>query len=287
MADQFVIYNLGYVVDGQPERVVIPDGKWVAQMHEESWNCWRDTPPPGVFGKFKKEIKVDKDLIVGIDLSEKGAKRYLVHNHHGEIGGGSHISRDYLVVSDKPFGIVHISKDVDEKWGRFHPARQIHKGELGRKPGVSKPRFAQKIRQAGQSAESWCRLAELAEIMGMESRNVLGSYFSFAPIMKDANPYLSLSALVANDESELFEDDKVMTMVLQSPERVGSVEDDDEFLLSLRLRKRYPQFAERRRQHFVRSWQDSRLEFEKLWVRASWAMTALYLHQFGYVEHAV
>ena len=287
MDKQFMLLDKGYegwdpeLERSVPERVVIPDGMWVAPMLEQHSNCWR-TFIPGI-GKVRPSLTMDDDFVVGVTLGKERTTRcYLVRENRGETNGGSSSIRDFLAVAAQPFGVVNYYDASQERWGRFTPARQIHKGELGRKPGVTrKPRFVQTRQDSSQPAVAWARLTDLAAIVEMAPRDVLARYFPFVPRTRgDTNPRNQLRTVIADNEAEVTS--MTMGMSLYSPALIGPQTEESEFIYSAEMRQRYPQLATRRRTHWDRSWADTHLEFERIWVSASWAMTVLYLHQFGH-----
>lgn len=220
MARPFMIWGReepGGGGSGEKRYIEIPDGKWVAAMTEPT---------------TKYRGNEERTSVVGVELFSKGVVRYIMRD--------SDVARDYLVVADQPFGVVWVFGE----YGLFHPARQIHKGELGRKPGVSrKPRFVQTPQKPRHPARAWCCMTELAGIVGIPCREVLKFYQRFSRLESIDRSFAvrpGVHCLMAAKEAELT----------------------NEPLSVLGLGTK---------------------DFDNIWVPASWAMTVLYLHQFGYV----
>jgi len=203
--------------------IPISDGMWVAEMTEYTL-------------KYRDGVDV---FVVGLKLFKKGVTRYLLRDY---LLRGSDVAQDYAVVSDQPFGVVELLQCMEA--GNFSPARQIHKGELGRGPGVPrKPRFVQTTLLTGKPKAARCRMTELAEIVGMPCQEVVKFYSKFGrlePIAASFPIGPGVECRVADKETDLVDPTARSTL--------GAC----------------------------------RGEFDRIWVPASWAMTVLYCHQFGY-----
>ena len=154
----------------------------------------------------------------------------------------------------------------------FHCARQVHKGELGRRPEIARPAFARQgrgdilypkehnayraefgappvsRRDMRRGKKGWARLTDVARIVGMSPEEVVSRYFLFTHA-----EYPMLDVLFR----ERREDIHCQVLPYDAVERFGSSD------VVQRL--------------FCRP------DFAHAWIRQGFALTVLYLSRFGHV----
>ncbi len=199
MAKQFVIQEFA----GRDERgqvvyreVEIPDGQWIvfaSSFISEEVEYRNENPD-------LNSSEVRSYTIVG----PAPQMRY-IHDRSSnrrDYSNGFHRSRygcSWLVGAE-PFGIICDKKEngrrVGELW--FSCARQVHKGELGRRPVIARPQFARpafefsteklspvtgkpfKARDRRRGKEGWARLTDVAELAHLAPKELVRRYFDFA-----------------------------------------------------------------------------------------------------------
>ncbi|MFH1620824.1 MAG: hypothetical protein ABIB04_01935 [Patescibacteria group bacterium] len=265
MAKQFVIQE--YVIrDDRGKKthrdVVIPDDKWVvfasSHLSEERWYA-DDTCSPDEHSWREGTYTV---------IGDKPNIRYVLDSYSSRrhYSNGSHCSRStsYYLVGDVPFGVILEKKEDGERDGGlwFSCARQVHKGELGRRPIITRPQFARETfesipeispitekpirpRDQKRGKVGWTRLREVAGIAGMKPEELVHRYFDFTDAERPR-----LCVLFAKDRTEIH-----------------------------------------CRPVPWRSWQEFSLEnlpalFDRdpdtIWIRQGFALAVLYMHSLGY-----
>ncbi len=203
MAKQFIVKEL-VGTDRQGHQlyrdVEIPDGKWVAHasisfVHEEEW----DLDEEDDLGDHLYVCEEHRHQIVG--SAPQG--RYVLSRYHNtrhyNNGRSSSGSTDFFLVGDQPFGVIYEEKENGQRTGGlwFSCARQVHKGELGRRPPIQRPQFAREAppefpqeisgitgkpihqRDRKRGKHGWARLADVAALVHMTPEEVARRYFAF------------------------------------------------------------------------------------------------------------
>jgi hypothetical protein len=233
--------------------ITVPDGMWVAEA-ERRYQADLIDRYEGEIGEFETVNSWEYEVI--------GTANFKCHvlDHHSH-GGYSHGAKSSwwrsLVVSEQPFGIVRWQTEYNDVMsGRyFICARQIHKGEMGAKPQIKRPKFARqasepyrighqkKVRQHG-----WARLTDVATLAGMKPLEMLETYFQFTHA---ENPSLDVTF------------GKYDEIHGQSVPREKIVQYGYDVVRSLDLND------------------------PLVWVRQGFAVTVLYLRHFGYMPRQV
>lgn len=238
MADkQFVIV----LKPGTPDEscIEVPEGKWVACALSQRWASELGGKPPAV----KHERRW---TIAGPDP----AKKHVRQSGEGFPKGANYRSAEWQFVSDKPFGIIEERRQNDKRVGGlyFSCARQIHKGELGRKPELPRlPRFAREAPDREGHRHGWARFSEVSEIVGMKPIEFICRFAPFA----DVDDGSTLDFIQACDRSEIH--GKRMQPQKTSFYHLGDM---------------------------IVRWG---LSPDEVWIREGFAKTVLYLNLFGYI----
>lgn len=179
-----------------------PDGKWAAETRVESFM----QPHP----EDQRTPTYDRPLVmpvrwwsqvVGVKANEVSAallsERQTISERQTtpkDYGYASH-EQNWRLVSDKPFVVVH-ARDGDKYLRhQMSSARQMHKGELGRRPPlVRKPQvlpseipdpdnghWTKDYENYVQPDLNWVELNELAEIIGLKAEEIIAGFASFSP----------------------------------------------------------------------------------------------------------
>jgi hypothetical protein len=171
-----------------------------------------------------------------------------------------------LLVGTEPFAIVRMSLRWRENVGGmyFQPARQVHKGELGRKPPLETPLFAReapdtvhdwtKPRDRKRGHIAWAKLTEVAEMAGLTPQQVLLDYWPFVDYKYDKDW-----------------DYEPRMDVLFTTKR----EDIHCRVVDKRIRA---EFTEKQLRELVAGGFSA---WDKFWVRKGFAKVVLYLQHFG------
>lgn len=253
--------------DGSPntDPVTVPDGKWVLEIHSHSFQEHMDDGDDVGYTPGYNNSAWRTNKVVGPEPQV----RYLLdqdRNRQSWTGGGStRSSKCQLLVGDQPFGVI---TDVGEDnassntGGRyFSCARQIHKGELGRRPQITRPQFVREAfagmsevsgrtgepipnRDRRRGKKGWARLAEVAALVGMSSEEMAWRYFAFTDAECPELPVIFGSR-------EQIAGQKIR------PEQLARFREDN-----------LPQLF----------YHDP----QEVWIRQGFALTILYLKHFGY-----
>lgn len=138
-------------------------------------------------------------------------------------GGRSWCYRSHhLLVGDAPFGLILITEENGKRspYLSFEPARQVHKGELGRYPEYPRPEYAREGRDADELAwknenlpegvkpytrrnlrrhhARWARLVDVAALIGVPPEYLVRAFYPFA----DSRGY-GLPVLFAEKREEI------------------------------------------------------------------------------------
>ena len=196
---------MGYTLEqtvfemGREQKRLIPveDGKWVV---------------PYVRSGYTDEALYDADgmtvwrersdwsyTVVGSKLPVRHVLESSTKRTHDSREHYSRGSSGTALVSDQPFGaILTTEENGRERFGlHFSCARQVHKGELGQRPVINRPRFAREAPESDAVVSSlterpirrrdlrrgkigWARLADVAALLGMGEKELILRYVRFA-----------------------------------------------------------------------------------------------------------
>ncbi len=252
MAKQFEI-----VREGSSEVVaVIPDGKWVVSA---SSYLSRD--------QGDEYIEERRTSVVG----PRPEHRYNIYVTRGQTTSVTH----YYLVGDAPFGVIREQRVFGKRDGGlyFSCARQVHKGELGRRPQIVRPQFVRedpgrdleavsgngnriKARDRRRGKFGWARLTDVAALIKMNEGELLQRYIDFSHA-----EHVELPVIFADTAEEIR---------------------------GKRISGFIPKDAPRQIQCFG-SWQMEELltrvgrDASKVWIRQGFALTVLYLHHLGHI----
>jgi hypothetical protein len=164
--------------------ITVPDGMWVAEVESSDYLEYVERYDDEL-GEFESVNSWEYEVI-----GTNNFKRHILDYHSR--GGYSHGYKSSwarsLIVSDSPFGIVCWQSEYNQDgWGRyFTVARQIHKGDLGTKPQIERPKFARQSsephgfgHQKKVHQHGWARLMDVARLAHMERHEMLRLYFAF------------------------------------------------------------------------------------------------------------
>lgn len=169
--------------------------------------------------------------------------------------------RDVLLVSSEPFGVISWHEEDGELDGGkyFRPARQIHKGELGRGPEAPMPLFAREApstvtewtspRDRKRGYIGWARLTEVAAVAKLEPHQVILDYWDFV----DARGSTKLDVVIA------FSRDQIHKKAVSPDIRVRFTRQQVEELVAA-----------------------GNTQWHDFWIRRGFARTVLMLRYFGY-----
>jgi len=101
--------------------------------------------------------------------------------------------RRLAFASDQPFGVITWKTVDGQRVGGeyFYCARQVHRGELGRRPQIKRPQFARQApefppfeagtrqRDRRRGKVGWARLADVAKLAGMNACEMVERFFPF------------------------------------------------------------------------------------------------------------
>ncbi|MFC1787715.1 hypothetical protein ACFLZY_00650 [Patescibacteria group bacterium] len=245
--------------------MTIPDGQWVVlgvysfSETERSWEddcegeeyCYHRSSRFEIVGAEPRRILMDQS-------------RSNKHYHNDSF---SRTSAVYAFVGDEPFGVVtwQIENGAEGGW-YFTCARQIHKGELGRRPEMVRPQFAReaplvfpdeegqvspitgkpiKARDRRRGKTGWARLRDLSYVTDLDPRELVERYFDFTH-----SEYPALQVLFATSREEIHGQE-----VKYNSWQTFRADQLDELF-----------------EH----------DLTTIWVRKGWASVVLYLHHFGY-----
>lgn len=177
-----------------PGIVRVPDGKWVSEVRVESFM----KPHP----EDRRTPFDERPLVVparwwaqmlGVDASEVSStllsERWTKPKDYGYVS----TEQNWRLVSDKPFVVVHFRDDSEHLRRQMTSSRQMHKGELGRRPElVRKPNILpSQIPDPDnehwqgenyiQPNLNWVALSELAEIVGFNAEEIIAAFAAFSP----------------------------------------------------------------------------------------------------------
>jgi len=244
----------------------VPDGMWVAEAHDGPVTNYHDDnfgKPYETYDTINEVIGAETQRILIYKGGNAGPSFWDPEFERYEYPAFSVESYKWLYISRRPFGIVSTPTKDGEPRGTarfFTPARQIHKGELGRKMPVDMPKVVQTQRNPNvdegyaysQKTVGWVRLDELARKYWLFEPELMERFYPF-------NDFISaLFPLVIATVPEDFEG-----RIVRYPQRRDVMLSD-----AIKIVKTHPT-----------GW---------VWVRASWAATVLRLRSLGYKpEHAM
>lgn len=155
-----------YTVNAGEDRdpILVPDGKWVI-VATRRFDAGGDPlagwePDFEIFGPRPQEILLQEDRVTLI--------------------GARDVSETRLLVGSEPFGIIN--REFGRVW--FEPARQIHKGQLGKRPPLPKLEIIRETEgrrkgRAVQNPAGWVRVNDVAQLIGMTPLEMLLTYYDF------------------------------------------------------------------------------------------------------------
>jgi hypothetical protein len=235
--------------------ITVPDGMWVAEVESSDYLEVFDRYGENDLGEFES-VNSREYEVIGVE----NFKRHTLDCHsRGGYSYGSKSSWSHsLIVSDRdhPFGIVCWQTEYNMVMpGRyFICARQIHKGELGSKPKINRPKFARQAsepyrfgHQKKVHQHGWARLVDVTRLCCLPADaagDLILTYFAFT----DAE-YPRLDVIIAERE-------EIHGQPL-SHGRIRRLEKDEIGFL---------------RTH----------ELDQIWIRQGFAVTLLMLRHFGY-----
>ncbi len=258
--------------DGRGNRltrtVEVPDGKWVVSTGS-SWFS------EGSYGEDDDEGWSESErtdlVIVGPAPAQHVRERSSCSAPYNGSTYSSSGSSFSTYVGDEPFGIIATTVANGQAAGGayFHCARQVHKGELGRRPEIARPQFARLSRNyddeylAWRSEQGhppvsrrdqrrghvgWARLTDVARIVRMSPEEVVSRHFLFTHA---EHPMLDVLF------RERREDIHCQVLPYDAVERFSSSDVGQRLF--------------------------GRLDFAHAWIRQGFALTVLYLRHFGHV----
>lgn len=176
--------------------VVIPEHWWVLQVgthfHEEVTRGnleWEDD---------EVECQESGYKVVGWQQIDRHVLNRVQSDRRWNNGHSRSRSAMYLLAADEPFGVIREEREdgklVDGQY--FVCARQIHKGELGRRPQIARPKFVREAadhfmgtenrdgqpiapRNLRRGKKGWARLSEVAKLVGMIPEELIWRYLAF------------------------------------------------------------------------------------------------------------
>lgn len=213
-----------------PKEVTIPDGKWVASA--KTWSRW-DREADVDVGTTYKTIERISD------------RRFPVRNYVTRTWrDNDKIGRDSLIVSGEPFAVVTYSgRQTRPSRPIFEVSRQVHKGELGKKPDIAKPPCVLWPSNDGRTS-GWVRLTDLAKVTGKRPKWLLHQFYAFGN-----NDDASMDFIFTNNREDIANGAVCAERILFWDARITDGIYDD---------------------------------IDKVWVRRGWANTVLYLLSFGW-----
>jgi hypothetical protein len=175
-----------------PEVSQLPSGVWTATVDglSSKWHAHPEdkrTPRP-----HRPLTKQSRRWAQVLGATPDEVQVYVVRERHTTPGkyGYESIERDVRLVSFKPFVVVRVT-EPDEyydyaRYG-FVAARQVHGGQLGRKPYLTRlPEVAASSMRDPAIGDhnrtlNWVQLSELAEITGITAADIIRDYAPFSP----------------------------------------------------------------------------------------------------------
>lgn len=243
-------------------RTQVEDGLWVAHVTTGHMllDEWDDDDTGAQHYSEREEYRY---RIIGPEPHDRHVLEASNSRHTRSGLRSSQGSCSIALVGKQSFGaILFTTSDGVEAPGlHFVCSRQVHKGELGRRPEIKRPRFAREapvsdaevsfrterpIRRRDQrrGQVGWARLEEAAQLIGMKPEELVRRYFRFTHAEHPA-----LEVRWADGFAEINRQPAKPT------ERFGPSALDALFARGL----------------------------GKAWIRKGFACTALYLHHLGHV----
>ncbi|MCC6563777.1 hypothetical protein IT087_02700 [Candidatus Uhrbacteria bacterium] len=179
--------------------IFIPNGKWVLNVgthfrSEREWDLDGDDA-------FSETEETTYAVVGGVE-----PVRHVLDRSRGGIGhagsSGSWGSGSYMLVADRPFGVISVEKTNGEPspFLEFTAAREVHKGELGRFPLAAAPKYAREgrepatwknedlrpgeqpipMRRLKRHHARWARLVEVAALIGRPHERLVEDFYAFA-----------------------------------------------------------------------------------------------------------
>lgn len=237
--------------------VVVPDGKWVLPASYYSFIEYEDGGG---------EISDCRDYsLIGPAPSERLICDRDHRDQSWDTGWSSSRSEHALLVGDQPFGAIFEEKRDGMRSGGlyFSCARQVHKGELGRRPQIARPKFAREAplstaevstltekpipaRDRRRGEIGWACVADVARLVNREPQRMMEEFFVFTHA---ENPALQVLA------DRAFAEVNGKRVALGSWWNVRESDLPDFFTVH---------------------------NPSRMWIRKGFAMTILYLNHFGY-----
>jgi hypothetical protein len=246
--------------------MTVDDEKWLVVTgsdfsSEEHWDEWYNEKQ-----KLCSHTRARKFSVVG----PAPEQTVLGGQHQRNDGHGwaiSSRSQTVVLAGDQPFGVISERHEDGQPIGGlyFTCARQVHKGELGRRPKIARPQFAReaprsvqdisgytgkpvKARNKRRGKIGWARLTDVARMVELPPEEVVRRFFRFTHAEEPA-----LHALLAEDR------DQIHSQKIE-----------------------YNSWE-------VFHWENLPALFDRspetIWVRKGWVMVVLYLHHFGHIPN--
>ena len=259
------------------KKMEVPDGKWLTKV--KCGSGWLPQVEDNRLPSNKRPLPLWRSswvYILGVEEREAEVlpcwdARTVAPGHYSDV------SQEWWVIADKPFVVVYYHDKSLDFPRHFQAARQVHKGELGRRPEMTrKPTvvpsgFAHPKDCPAQPRPNlnWVRLEELAEIIWMNPVDVMAKLAGFSPSTYN-DPCVPVVQLSDNGR----ERDNLANCRHCRRHRVypGMKKTPDSFC--------YGESNWGGRAITLKEFR--RLDSSKIWVPQSWAFDVIRLCQFGY-----
>lgn len=247
------------VYDGRSEQTIlipIEDGKWVVPHVGTSRSDEAVYDEQG--GLLHSERLASAYVVVGSE-----PVRHVLARSSTRFPGHSYSGSSNALVGDRPFGVILTEEENGhEQFGlRFVCARQVHKGQLGQRPVIARPRFAREApvsdavvstlterpirrRDRRRGKVGWTCMTDVAALLGMDAKELILRYVRFAH---------AEHAVLDVHFAERFEE--IHSKPARQPERFSAYALEKLFARDLGT----------------------------AWIRKGFACTALYLHHLGHI----
>lgn len=231
-------------------------------------------------GREKLAKYIEKERVAIVSNDEVHPKLYVLgciprcnmadEGEYPEYHGREHWQ--YALVADKPFGVIcwencdYYHDDYSLDWEDFVVATQVVGEKLtSRAPTFRHPRFVR-----GSDGWRWTRLSDLAQVLGEDPLAVWEFYFHICI----GTSHICMGAM----EHALY--------VCNGDAPHYGAETEEEFRFKVPLPRSLggtlcEEFPEQHSESERERWRKLSAP-DKVWVPAGWAMTACYLHHFGF-----
>lgn len=195
------------------ELVVVQDGTWVAFASARYWSEHEYGACEGGAEDHLRSEGSRFTIVAG--AARERVKRIVLSSNRGSRYGVDFSSRwgssFSMYLCDQPFGVISENTEDGRMVGGayLHCARQVHKGELGRRPPFQRPQFAReapsrmitshvaawrrerglppvKPRDQRRGKRGWTRLTDVAALIRMDPEGLVRRYFAFTDVREPA-----------------------------------------------------------------------------------------------------